>query len=258
MNPYLEPGSELVEDYSLIGWEQDVNNNGVWDILGDPGHYYVGSSSMPQILIDEMNQLFIVYSSVTETYNNGTQDYRHLWCRYSPNGDWWGPFYDLTNEVIHIFDECIFPSVASNSDDYFYMLYQFDNEPGLNYLGMPCGPSMNELTFMKVFKQDVVDGIPETGKLMNHDLILQNCPNPFNERTTIQYFINIDSRVKLKLFNGDGQEVATLVDLFQPAGSYKFDFNRGNLPAGIYYYLLEVNSKKGIQTQTKKLIITAR
>ncbi|MCD4681910.1 MAG: T9SS type A sorting domain-containing protein [Bacteroidales bacterium] len=257
LNPYLEPGSELIEDYSLIGWEQDVNNNGVWDILGQPGIYNLGSSSMPQILIDEMNQLFVVYSSVTETYNSGDEDYRHLWCRYSPNGDWWGPFFDLTIELIHVFDECVFPSLASNSGDYFYLIYQKDGRPGLQYSYNPCGPSLdNSITFMKVLKEDVQVGIPETDKLTSNGLVLQNYPNPMNERTTIKYVLSMDARVKLKLFNGFGQEVCKLLDLFQPAGSYKVNFEKGNLNSGIYYYTLEAISEIGLQKSTNKMLIT--
>ena len=257
LNPYLEPGSELVEDYSLIGWEQDINNNGVWDIIGQPGIYYLGSSSMPQILIDEMNQIFVVYSSVTETYNSGDQDYRHLWCRYSPNGDWWSPFFDMTDSLIHIFDECVFPSIASNSNDYFYLIYQTDNLPGINSLFGPWGWwHENFIRFNKVLKEDVQVGITENRINKSNDLVLQNYSNPMNERTTILYVLGMDSKVVLKVFNGFGQELFTLVDLYQPAGSYKVDFERGNLSSGIYYYTLEAISEKGLQKRTNKMLIT--
>ncbi len=45
--------TELVEDYNLIGWSQDINGNGELDILDDWGTYYLGLSSMVQISIDE-------------------------------------------------------------------------------------------------------------------------------------------------------------------------------------------------------------
>ncbi len=82
LNPYGHPDSELEEDYSLIGWTQDINGNGQLDILDDWGTYYLGFSSMPQIYCRENpSGLFVVYSSVTETFDNGVQNYRHIWAR---------------------------------------------------------------------------------------------------------------------------------------------------------------------------------
>ena len=117
LSPYGDLGSELIEDYNLIGWMQDINNNGTLDIMGEPGIYYSGTSSMPQLVIDEQNNVFLIYSSVTETYNNGIQDYRHLWARGSnDNGQTWGDFVDLNYDLIYTFSECVFPSCSPTSD----------------------------------------------------------------------------------------------------------------------------------------------
>jgi hypothetical protein len=94
LNPTGEGYTELVEDYSLIGWAQDLNDNDTIDLTPDDLAYFgVGMSGMPQILIDDMNRIFVVYSSITEGYISGLPDEqtcRHLWCRTSPNGEWWG------------------------------------------------------------------------------------------------------------------------------------------------------------------------
>ncbi|MEZ5197857.1 MAG: hypothetical protein R2764_16165 [Bacteroidales bacterium] len=52
----------------------------------------------------ESNQLY-VFSSVTETYDNGSLNYRHLWARASTDGGGlsWGGDFDLSSELIHIF-----------------------------------------------------------------------------------------------------------------------------------------------------------
>ncbi len=45
--------------------------------------------------------------------------------------------------------------------------------------------------------------------------------------------------ISLKVFDVLGNEVATLVNEKQNAGSYSVEFNGTNLPSGIYFYRLE-------------------
>lgn len=85
-------------------------------------------------------------------------------------------------------------------------------------------------------------------------LLKQNYPNPFNPSTVIRYSILADvrgqaSNVKLMVFNNLGEEVATLVNEKQNAGTYEVDFNAAGLPSGIYYYKLQ----SGKFTETRKM-----
>jgi hypothetical protein len=67
----------------------------------------------------------------------------------------------------------------------------------------------------------------------------QNYPNPFNPSTTIEYSIPRSDRVSLKVFNLLGQEIATLVNEVQAAGTYAVSFNASSFPSGVYFYRLE-------------------
>ena len=161
LSPYGDPGTELIMDYNFIGWTQDINGNGELDILGEIGLYYVGFSSMPQLIIDEMNNIFLVYSSVTESYNNGLQDYRHLWARGSnDNGQTWGSFIDLNEELIYIFSECVFPSLSPTTDDNIHLLFMEDNEPGMAVRGDEDPFLENYMVYMNVLKSDIITLIP--------------------------------------------------------------------------------------------------
>jgi len=71
----------------------------------------------------------------------------------------------------------------------------------------------------------------------------QNFPNPFNPSTTIRYHVKKAERVKLKIYNGLGQEVATLVDEFKSPGTYSLNWDAANFASGNYYYRLEVGGK---------------
>jgi len=79
----------------------------------------------------------------------------------------------------------------------------------------------------------------------------QNYPNPFNPSTTINYQLPIFSQVVLKVYDILGNEVATLVDEYKPAGSYEVEFNSSSLSSGLYFYELKTDPF----SQTKKMIL---
>ncbi len=69
----------------------------------------------------------------------------------------------------------------------------------------------------------------------------QNYPNPFNPTTIIQYSIPQSGNVKLTIYNSLGEEVETLVNSFEEAGTYNINFDAAQLSSGIYYCRLETN-----------------
>lgn len=79
----------------------------------------------------------------------------------------------------------------------------------------------------------------------------QNYPNPFNPATVIKYSIPEEAKVQLKIFNALGQEVSSLVNELQQAGSYKISFNAKNLSSGIYFYTISA----GKYTSTRKMVL---
>jgi hypothetical protein len=87
---------------------------------------------------------------------------------------------------------------------------------------------------------DEATGVTQTSTLQPTKFMLeQNFPNPFNPSTTINYALNQSSIVTLKVYNLLGQEVRTLVNGFQNAGSYHTTFNAQGLSSGIYFYRLQ-------------------
>ena len=199
--------TELVEDYNLVGWSQDVNNNGVLDLLAEIGTYYVGLSSYPQLVYGQNNQIYLIYSSVTETYDNGTANYRHMWARTSPDGGLsWGDFFDLNSDLIHIFDECVYPSCAANSDEYIHLIYQTDTEPGINIWGTMHPPTNNNAVYMKVLKDDIT-GINDHSQIITDTDVSQNYPNPFSTETKVNVNLKKSTILTLEVFNLVGQKV---------------------------------------------------
>ena len=55
----------------------------------------------------------------------------------------------------------------------------------------------------------------------------------------------------LKIYDVLGNEVATLVDEYKPAGTYEIEWNAGNYPSGVYFYQLKSEN----YVETKKMIL---
>ena len=79
----------------------------------------------------------------------------------------------------------------------------------------------------------------------------QNFPNPFNPSTVISYDLPKSGIVTLRIFNVLGQQVRTLVNQPQTAGTHQVTFNANTLTSGIYFYSLSVDNF----TQVKKMML---
>jgi hypothetical protein len=118
-------------------------------------------------------------------------------------------------------------------------------------------PTNNDLGITLVTLQAIDDG--EARQQQSYKLhvipssysLFQNHPNPFNPSTTIRYALPKPGQVKLKVFNLQGQEIATLVNENKSAGEYKIQWNPNNVPSGVYVYRLQAEEF----VETKKLIL---
>ena len=84
----------------------------------------------------------------------------------------------------------------------------------------------------------------------------QNYPNPFNPQTTIAYSLKERGRVKIDVYNVNGELVKTLLDENRDAGADKVTWNGTNnanqpVSSGVYFYKLVTNNF----SQTKKMVL---
>ena len=79
-----------------------------------------------------------------------------------------------------------------------------------------------------------------------------NFPNPFNTSTQIAYHIATSGPVRLTIYNTLGQPVRTLVNQFQPTGSYQVRWDAHDLAAGVY--LVRLHYPGGEQTRRLLLL----
>lgn len=79
----------------------------------------------------------------------------------------------------------------------------------------------------------------------------QNQPNPFRNSTSIQWCVPENTRVVLSVLDFTGREIRTLVNQKIDKGDHRISFNAEGLPAGIYFYQLQLD---GIR-ETRKMIL---
>jgi len=252
LNPYGHPDSELIEDVNFVGWTQDLNGNGEIDVLDDWGTYFVGFSSQPQIIIDDMDYKYILFSSVTESYDNGVLNFRHLWARGSWGDDVWGDFVQLTDNLIHIFDECVYPSAAPFTDDNFYLLYQTDSEPGNSIQGTLHAPTDNNWNFMTVARNDLIPlDVDENTAPVLAGNVSQNYPNPFTGSSFVNVEVTKPCTISMEITNITGQVVYLIPEREVKSGMARFEIKGEHLTPGVYFYSV----KAGETIITNKMII---
>lgn len=112
--------------------------------------------------------------------------------------------------------------------------------------------------YYKIVPRDDSDFGVITNDVLEHSpgipgefLLGQNYPNPFNPSTTIQFALPKSEHVTVKIYSVLGQELETLVNGVQPAGTYTMRFDASRFTSGVYFYRLQA----GQFSQTKKMLL---
>jgi minor extracellular serine protease Vpr len=104
---------------------------------------------------------------------------------------------------------------------------------------------------------DLVSSVESTGEALPESFVLkQNYPNPFNPSTNIEYSIATNVQADLIIYNIAGQQIKTLVNETQKAGTYTIQWDGTNdtgqhVASGIYFAIY----KAGQLVQTKKMVL---
>ena len=159
----------------------------------------------------------VITFSVTDTLNNSIYNYPITIRRVLPQG--WA-----SARILQMGKKINSQIVSANSKAYV----MFDVVPDSGDIQM--------------IKEKLTDISESHTSLITTPVLKQNYPNPFNPATQIQYEIASASPVLLKVYNLLGEEVSTLVNRYQQAGSYSVVFNAAGLANGLYLYQLRTNN----------------
>ena len=134
-------------------------------------------------------------------------------------------------------------STANSSDDGFILTGVAD---------------INLKSYLLIIKTDSLFNAPLITNISNisesskdNFELYQNYPNPFNPITRINYTIQNQGAVLLRIYDITGREIKTLVNEVKSPGKYTVDFNGSNLASGVYFYKLEINGYR----ETKRMLL---
>ena len=183
LNALAPPGlgyedSEMIEDLNYIGWTQDYDGDGEITFVDDIMYYReMGLSTMPTIAIDnEEDLIYVAWASTTETFDNIDYNFKKIWSRAKWPGLSWSWFDHLTEDIIHIFDETIYPVLSPVGYGFqFDLIMNADGSPG-TALDEDHDYIENRVTHLKVEPPAI--GIEEENKLIPQPEIVNVYPNP--------------------------------------------------------------------------------
>lgn len=229
-------------------WQRDLNwqNTITKDSLGADGRYYIETSSDGKLRLD---------TSSLELHGRwwGGEEYSNLLFKLDAlQGDRWtlrrNPNTILAT-VIAVFNTFVIDAVvevkqvdyADSASGLLLITEYFANSFGLIGEDIDAMPSWRLLgaRINGVQHGYVVSVAEETGNVPQSVVLHQNYPNPFNPSTVIRYTLGEGTRVELKVVDMLGRDVKTLVNDYQPRGSYKTVFDGKDVASGVYIYVLK-------------------
>jgi hypothetical protein len=75
-------------------------------------------------------------------------------------------------------------------------------------------------------------------------ILSQNYPNPFNPITVIHFSLPQEEYISLRIYNSNGQFIATLIDGIREAGWHEATWDASSLATGLYIYSLDIGDRK--------------
>jgi hypothetical protein len=235
----------IYQNGQLAAWTQP---NGDDTIVG-VAVYYAGLTSMPQLVIhDGIVQIFS--SSLAVGFDNEEYNFRHIWGTFTEGDGQWSEFTDYTNDVFHIFSECVYPSASPNVHGGTYdLLYMTDNLPGNSIQPDPPthDPVNNNMVYLPIMNQVGVED-----QLVNAGFeVSKNFPNPTGDQTYFTVSLDKGTGLDLKVISMTGQVIYQRDLGYKSAGMHTIRIDANNFAPGVYFYVVSDTNNK----VTRKLIV---
>ena len=175
-----------------------------WDAVDTQVTLNTLSQIQPYVDADPRGNAYVVWTDLRNGASNPDIYYdSRLSGTWSGNFSLVGAATDTTNSVQR------FPGISHDEFGFAYVAWTDER--------LPASIGKNRDVWYKV-GQDVVTGVASPEKPILTGL-LRNYPNPFNPLTKIQFVIDRDAQVSLRVFDVQGRAVRTLINSYVAAGS---------------------------------------
>ena len=233
----------------LVAGAEDLNGSGALEFSASIPLYYTSLSSFPSAGINADGTIFVSYSAHMETFDNGNQNYRHVYLMKSNDGGaTWHSHTDVTPDLNSDGLESVFASMAPIVDDKVRLIYQRDWEPGLIVRGDMDPTGINEIVYLCV---DTLFGVVSVPELSSADLDLELYPNPAEGQTTLSYHLAGASDVTVRVMDLLGNEVLVQANNASQAGRQQMILDLSTFADGTYLVTLESDGNR----VTRKLVL---
>lgn len=150
------------------------------------------------------------------------------------------PFYDTITARTQIFDVNPLTTLLQGTDGFIYAMNGGYQNAGLIYRIRPDNSGITNGQSPVTF------------------VLHQNYPNPFNPGTTINYSLNRQADISIRVYDALGNEIQTLLKGTKDSGEYSIDWNASNYPSGVYFYKLTVNENTSNTASIQKKMVLLR
>jgi hypothetical protein len=261
----LNPSFEDWNTFDPVNWSS-TDDDGSIDAITESSDAHDGSSSVRMGVVDLSGFGIPPYLfSIDDNGNYYTVSQKHGslkgWYKFSPVGN------DVMYIVIGMLDSdssaigagaVTITNAITNWTEFNIPIFYTPGSPnpvatlitihisnGTGFANVGSFALIDQLSFTDPSAVEQINGLPQDYNLS------QNYPNPFNPTTKIEYNLPEQSVVQLKVYDILGNEVASLVNEEQSAGTYRADFIANNLASGFYVAQL----RAGNFTKTIKMTL---
>ena len=235
----------------LITGALDLDASGTLDVVPTGGSlpsYQVGMSSMPSCGLSSDNKLYLVYSAMAETHNDGVQTYRHLYVMNSVDGGTtWSNPEDYTPDFAFAIYEAVYPSMAKRVDSAVHIIYQRDFNPGHSISGDLDPAGINEIVYLSV---DTTLNVPISSiEEIDNNYTVALFPNPATNKLNVRInsLTTVNENLNISIIDAVGRTVASFNENLNGTNAL-LNIDLTSLKNGVYFVRLQ--SGKSIISKT--------
>ena len=228
-------------NWTPVGWQTAQWNANFADKYLANESYVITVERTPNYYTLSISGNFYWGGNTTYTATKAITEYPVVW-HYNRMGD----DYDGSKDEIKVFADQLYHTWPKDSS---YPDYFFCGDPHINFY-----EGTAEFDDIKLWVgTEENTGVERDHKAMTYHL--KSYPNPFTNSTTIQFALEQQSSVALKVYNTLGQLVYEQPFQYYAAGNHDFMW-RGqyDLTPGVYFAVLYIRNGQALRTETLKMI----